>query len=58
MGTFAVIGYELAGLLLSKGFELVEVKKGKHTTIYYFTDTEELYKEIELYLENKYNNQE
>ncbi len=56
MGTFAVIGYELAGLLLSKGFELVEVKKGKHTTIYYFTDTEELYKEIELYLENKYNN--
>jgi hypothetical protein len=53
MGTFAVIGYELAGLLLSKGFELVEVKKGKYTTIYYFIDTEELYKEIELYLENK-----
>lgn len=53
MGEFAVIGYELAGMLLSKGFELVEVKQGKHTKIYYFADTEELYLEIEKYLEDK-----
>lgn len=50
-GTFAVIGVGLANRLLSKGFELVEIKKGKYTTIFYFTDSEELCLEIERYLE-------
>lgn len=49
-GQFAVIGEELAEHLVSKGFELCETKKGKHTTVYYFTDTEELYREIELFI--------
>ncbi len=51
MGEFAVIGVELANRLLSKGFELVEIKEGKYTMVFYFTDTEELYREIELYLD-------
>lgn len=50
-GQFAVIGEELANHLVSKGFELCYSKQGKHTTVYYFTDTEELYSEIEKYLE-------
>lgn len=49
---FAVIGSELADLLVSKGFELVETKQGKYATIYYFVDTEDLYIEIEKYLES------
>ncbi len=53
MGAFAVIGLELANRLLSKGFELVEIKQGKYTMIYYFVDTEELYMEIEKYLQEK-----
>ena len=53
MGAFAVIGLELANRLLSKGFELVEIKQGKYTMIYYFVDTEELYIEIEKYLQEK-----
>ncbi len=50
MGRFAVIGVELANRLLSKGFELVEIKQGKYTMVFYFTDSEELYFEIEKYL--------
>lgn len=50
MGNFAVIGVELANRLLSKGFELVEVKQGKYCVVFYFVDTEELYLEIENYL--------
>ncbi len=50
MGTFAVIGVELTNRLLSKGFELVEIKQGKYTMVFYFVDTEELYLEIENYL--------
>lgn len=50
-GQFAVIGDELAAHLVSKGFELCYTKQGKYTTVYYFTDTEELYIEIEKYLE-------
>ena len=42
MGRFAVIGVELANRLLSKGFELVEIKQGKFTMVFYFIDTEEL----------------
>lgn len=49
-GTFAVLGVELANRLLSKGFELVEIKQGKYTIVFYFVDTEELYLEIEKYL--------
>jgi hypothetical protein len=49
-GQFAVIGIELANRLLSKGYELKEVKQGKYTMVFYFTDTEDLYREIELYL--------
>lgn len=49
-GTFAVLGVELANRLLSKGFELVEIKQGKLTIVFYFVDTEELYIEIEKYL--------
>lgn len=48
---FAIIGIDLVNRLLSKGFELVEVKKGKYTTVFYFRDTEELYEEVERYLE-------
>lgn len=48
---FATVGVELVNRLLSKGFELVEVKQGKYTTVFYFRDTEELYQEIERYLE-------
>ena len=51
-GQFAVIGEELANHLVSKGFELCYTKDGKYTTVYYFTDTEELYSEIEKYLED------
>jgi hypothetical protein len=50
MGKFAVLGTELANRLLSKGFELVEIKEGKLTMVYYFVDTEELYIEVEKYL--------
>lgn len=50
MGRFAVIGVELANRLLEKGFELKEVKQGKYTIVFYFTDTEELLAEVELYL--------
>lgn len=50
MGNFAVLGTELANRLLSKGFELVEIKEGKLTMVYYFVDTEELYIEVEKYL--------
>lgn len=50
-GRFAVIGVELANRLLAKGFELTEIKQGKYTIVFYFTDTEELYLEIERYLE-------
>jgi hypothetical protein len=50
MGNFAVLGTELANRLLSKGFELVEIKEGKLTMVYYFVDTEELYSEVEKYL--------
>lgn len=53
MGRFAVIGVELANLLLEKGFELKEIKQGKYTIVFYFTDTEELYLEIEKYLAEK-----
>lgn len=49
-GQFAVIGDELAAHLVSKGFELCETKVGKHITVYYFTDTEELYSEIENFI--------
>lgn len=52
-GTFAIIGVELANRLLSKGFELVEIKQGKYTIVFYFVDTEELYKEVEEYLAEK-----
>lgn len=52
-GQFAVIGDELAEHLVSKGFELCETKVGKYGTIYYFTDIEELYAEIEKYLETE-----
>ena len=50
MGRFAVIGVELANRLLAKGFELTEIKQGKLTIVFYFTDTEELLEEVELYL--------
>lgn len=50
-GQFAVIGDDLAALLVFKGFELCYSKQGKYGVIYYFTDTEELYIEIEKYLE-------
>ena len=53
MGRFAVIGVELANRLLEKGFELVEIKQGKFTIVFYFTDTEELYLEVEKYLAEK-----
>lgn len=49
-GTFAVLGVELANRLLSKGFELVEIKEGKLTIVFYFVDSEELYEEVERYL--------
>lgn len=49
-GRFAVIGVELANRLLEKGFELTEIKQGKFTIVFYFTDTEELYLEVEKYL--------
>lgn len=49
-GTFAVLGVELANRLLSKGFELVEIREGKLTIVFYFVDTEELYEEVEKYL--------
>lgn len=49
-GRFAVIGVELANRLLYKGFELTEVKQGKYTIVFYFTDTVELIEEVELYL--------
>lgn len=52
---FAVIGQELVNRLLNKGFELVETKQGKYTMVYYFVDTEELYLEIEKYLDEKEN---
>lgn len=54
-GQFAVIGVELVNRLLSKGFELVEIREGKFTHVFYFTDTEELYREIEIYLAEKAN---
>jgi len=47
---FAVIGEDLAAHLVSKGFELCYTKQGKYCIVYYFTDTEELYSEIETYL--------
>lgn len=50
MGRFAVIGVELANRLLEKGFELTEIKQGKYTIVFYFTDTVELLEEVELYL--------
>lgn len=53
MGRFAVIGVELANRLLEKGYELKEIKQGKLTIVFYFTDTEELYLEIEKYLSEK-----
>ncbi len=53
MGEFAVIGVELVNRLLSKGFELVEVKQGKLVMVFYFVDTEELYIEVENYLNEK-----
>lgn len=49
-GTFAVIGEELAAHLVSKGFELCYSKQGRYVEVFYFTDTEELYIEIERYL--------
>ena len=49
-GRMAVIGVELANRLLEKGFELNEIKQGKLAIVFYFTDTEELYLEIEKYL--------
>lgn len=49
-GRFAVLGVELANRLLSKGFELVEIREGKLTIVFYFVDTEELYEEVERYL--------
>jgi hypothetical protein len=52
MGEFAVIGVELVNRLLRKGFELVEVKEGKYTTVYYFTETTELVEEVESYLKD------
>ena len=48
---FATVGLDLVNRLLSKGFELVKVEKGKYTHVFYFRDTEELYQEIERYLE-------
>lgn len=53
MDTFAVIGFELAGRLLSKGFDLIEVKQGKYSKIYYFADSDELYLEITKYLDEE-----
>lgn len=53
MGRFAVIGVELANRLLEKGFELVEIKQGKFTIVFYFIDTEELFLEVEKYLAEK-----
>lgn len=50
---FATVGIDLVNRLLKKGFELVEVEKGKYTTVFYFRDTEELYQEIERYLEEE-----
>ena len=49
-GQFAVLGDELAEHLVSKGFELCYKKAGRYATVYYFTDTEELYMAIEKYL--------
>lgn len=49
-GQFAVIGEELAAHLVLKGFELCYSKQGKYGVIYFFTDTEDLYIEIERYL--------
>ena len=57
MGQFAVLGVELANRLLEKGFELKHIKQGKFTIVFYFTDTEELYQEIEEYLAEKENRQ-
>jgi hypothetical protein len=53
MGQFAILGVELANRLLRKGFELVEIKEGKLTIVFYFTDTEELHLEVEKYLAEK-----
>lgn len=49
---FAVLGDELAAHLVSEGFELCYSKRGKYVEVFYFTDTEELYSEIEKYLVN------
>ena len=40
----AIIGSEVAKNLLFSGFELVSIKEGKYTTVYYFMDCPELEK--------------
>lgn len=51
-GEFAVIGEELKDKLVKAGFEIIETKQGRYTTVYYFNDTEDLLKAVEEYLEN------
>lgn len=50
-GEFAVIGEELKDRLVEAGFEVIETKVGKYTTVYYFNDTCELLAAIDEYLE-------
>ena len=42
MGEMAILGAELAQELVAQGFELVETKRGKYITVYYFNDSVEL----------------
>ncbi len=44
MRELAILGADLANELLSKGFELVWIKEGKLTNVFYFVDTVELEK--------------
>ena len=49
-GEFAVVGEELKDKLVEAGFEIIESKVGKYTTVYYFNDTEELWALVDDYL--------
>lgn len=46
----AILGEELAELLVSKGFELLKTKEGKVTKVFYFEDSEAIHEEVNRYL--------
>lgn len=50
----AIIGSEVANILLDSGFELVSIKEGRHITVYYFKDCPRL----EKYLVNMFLEEE